>query len=116
LFSRNFSAELSRLFINPGSQINYVPNSVLYDLTRFTNAEYDFNTGLYTVECSAKFTWTVIIGDKQLDTDETTGIIKLGDTCYLGFESWDNQWGFDVVLDKFLNVMKIIWSFLKQSI
>jgi hypothetical protein len=104
LFARNFSAELARLFIiviRTGSQINYVPIDVLYDLTRFTNATYDFDTGLYSVDCSAKFTWSVIIGDKQLDTDETTGIIKLGDTCYLGFESWDNGWGFDVVLDKF---------------
>jgi len=81
-----------------GSQINYVPIGVLDDLTRSTNATYDFDTGLYRVDCTAKFTWSVIVGDKQLDTDETTGIIKFGDTCYLGFESWDSEWGFDVVL------------------
>jgi len=81
-----------------GSQINYIPSSVLYDLSRFTGATYDFNTGLYIVDCGAKFTWSILIGDKQLDTDETTGIIKFDDTCYLGFESWENDFGFDVVL------------------
>jgi hypothetical protein len=101
----NFSVKFTKFslifIIIPGSQINYIPDSVFYDLTRFTNADYDFNTGLYTVDCGAKFTWSVLIGDKKLDSDETTGIIKFGDTCYLGFESWDGAYGFDVVLDKF---------------
>jgi len=83
-----------------GTAVTLVSPDVLYDLTKVTNANYDFNTGFYEVDCAVKFTWKLEIGGSELSADQSTLVWMFSpDKCYLAFGGWeDDDHNIDIVL------------------
>jgi hypothetical protein len=71
----------------------------MYDIAKATNAVYDFDYGLYSVDCGTKFKWVLNVGGGYLDADETALVQNYNGLCLLNFGSWDDSDGMvDVLL------------------
>jgi len=70
--------------------LTIVPDAVMQDIATATGATFDFNYGVYQVDCNTKFTWFMYLGTNQVvGIDESTGIMPFGDICYLSFDYVD---------------------------
>lgn len=49
-----------------GTAVNLVPFDIMFDLVDATKGQYDFNKGFYAIDCSSKFTWSLIVGGQEL--------------------------------------------------
>jgi len=72
-----------------GTSLIVAPTKVVNDLVNAIGATFDFNYGLYTVDCSTKFTWSVYLNDGGHTIDEKTMLLKFDDVCILGFQGAD---------------------------
>jgi len=75
---------LTTLTATDAGQI-YLPKSIFDDLISETNAWFNFDYGLYQIDCDTKFKFGLLFGEEELIVDETLGIMKMGDICILGF-------------------------------
>ncbi|KAI6237911.1 Peptidase A1 domain-containing protein [Aphelenchoides besseyi] len=76
-----------------GTSLIVGPKKPLRDLVDATNAQYDFNTNLYTVDCDVKFTWSVWIGENEYSVDQSNMVLNFDGTCYLGTYEEDELYG-----------------------
>ncbi|KAI6212858.1 Peptidase A1 domain-containing protein [Aphelenchoides besseyi] len=72
-----------------GTSLIVGPSGPLQELVDATNAQYDFNYDLYTVDCDVKFTWSVWIDGKEYAIDQTNLVLDFEGTCILGYDSDD---------------------------
>ncbi|KAI6183083.1 Aspartic peptidase family and Aspartic peptidase domain-containing protein [Aphelenchoides bicaudatus] len=80
--------------------INLLPIDVMFDLVDALNGLYDFNNGFYAVDCSTKFTWSLVVNGQEIKADETTMLWQFGDNaCYIAAGSWeDDDHNVDMIL------------------
>ncbi|KAI6234911.1 Aspartic protease 2 [Aphelenchoides fujianensis] len=95
------SANYNTLVTIGASQI-IVPRQVMLELTTATNAEFDWDYGLYEVDCSLRFLWSVWVkdGDDELRVNQSTLLLPSPDgRCFLDFVYFDEFLGdVDIVL------------------
>jgi hypothetical protein len=62
---------------------------VLADIVAVTNATYEDNYNLYSVDCNATFQWNVIVSGKQFGITQAEALIKWNnvDKCFLAFDN-----------------------------
>ncbi|KAI6203929.1 putative aspartyle protease [Aphelenchoides besseyi] len=63
---------------------------MMTDLVDVTSADYDWDLGFYQVDCSVKFTWTVLVDDQtKLQLDEADLLMHFPNAqCYLPFVTY----------------------------
>lgn len=81
------------------------PTDTLIDLVDATNAQYNFQLGLYTVNCDIQFTWTIKINGIEYKVDGKNLLWPLGkninfvdypqglddNECILTYNGWDES-------------------------
>jgi len=80
-----------------GTSIIGLPSDPFNDVATATNAQFNFDFGLYEVDCGIKFQWTVTVSGNKLSVDESTALISINDVCLLAFDPIDYP-GIDFIL------------------
>jgi hypothetical protein len=99
-----------------GTSLIVAPTKVVTDLVNAIGATFDFNYGLYTVDCSTKFTWSVYLNDDGHTIDEKTMLLKFDDVCILGFEGADEGEPDFILGDVFIRENCQIYDFGNERI
>jgi hypothetical protein len=70
------------------------PKQPLDKLVKVTKAKFNPNYGLYSVDCNAKFTWSVWIAGKEFPIDSNNMVWEIEPSkCVLGYDVWDPGFG-----------------------
>ncbi|KAI6183085.1 Propeptide and Peptidase A1 domain containing protein [Aphelenchoides bicaudatus] len=79
--------------ISLGSSMLLMSDSDLMDVVDDSGASYNFQYGLFELDCNAKFTLSVFVGANEFKIDSKHLIWNLGDkdgTCILAAASWED--------------------------
>jgi len=75
--------------ISFGTPLMLLSYEDLMDLTVATSAYYNFDFGMYQVDCNSKFSWSIYVGDNELKVENENLVWKLDDgTCLLAASDW----------------------------
>jgi hypothetical protein len=78
------------IFSDTGTSLIVGPKSPLNELVNATNATYNSQYGLYSVDCNVKFTWSIWISGKEFPIDSTNMIWEVEPSkCVLAYEMWN---------------------------
>ncbi|KAI6223150.1 Peptidase A1 domain-containing protein [Aphelenchoides fujianensis] len=69
-----------------GTSLIVGPSDPMQDLIDATDADYDWNTGLYSVDCDAKFTWSIWINGKEFPMTQDQMIWEIEGECLLAYD------------------------------
>jgi len=77
-----------------GTSLIAGPKGPLDELVKATKAKYNPNYGLYSVDCNAKFTWSIFANGAEFPIDAKNLVWELEKgSCVLGYDVWDAGFG-----------------------
>jgi len=77
-----------------GTSLIAGPSGPLKKLVQATGAKFNPNYGLYSVDCNAKFTWSIWASGKEFVIDATNLVWELEPkSCVIGYEEFDSGFG-----------------------
>lgn len=77
--------------VSTSTSLLLAPAALLQDVIDATGAQFDFQYGLYTLDCAARFSWSVWAGGREWAMDGAEIIWRLDSgECVLAFESFDS--------------------------
>lgn len=77
-----------------GTSLIAGPQKPLDKLVKATGAKYNPNYGLYSVDCNAKFTWSIWVSGMEFPIDASNLVWELEPkSCVLGYDVWDAGFG-----------------------
>jgi len=77
-----------------GTSLIAGPKGPLKTLVKATNAKFNAEYGLYTVDCDVSFTWSVYISGAEYPLDASNMVLEIeADSCVLGYDEYDAEFG-----------------------
>jgi len=76
----------AKTIVDTGTSLIVLPDDIYTRLTKAVGGTFNFEYGLYQVDCDAKFKFGFFSKNNEFTMDQDSAILKFGDICILGVE------------------------------